>query len=372
MITIDTIKAARDGDFEATAEIIADMSARIDGVASRAASRRRYDYATLCDEYRQVANIALWEKVNDTTADDVDAFYAAAYRHIESRVKDAARDNAGGVSTDHLAAFGKAVERADGDLTLAVQLAQIHPYSTRGRMSADSAHAACLAWQGNIHVSFQTGEIDLPSEDDESTIDAATNTPNKIKAAFRTLEEHITVSRDADELLRACDMLSRGVVSESILDAVSENIHIPKNRKARLFVLGAFGILAAAVRSSEHSATPVNEYDDQEDENPSAREHIARAQTVRAILGQMSDLQSSVLKHSFGIGGSTLYGQGDAGDDYGMAAETGIDVTKIPDIRKKGKLSFAKRWIKAMCVSDRHASVMEEAAANQRKRGGRK
>jgi RNA polymerase sigma factor (sigma-70 family) len=93
---------------------------------------------------------------------------------------------------------------------------------------------------------------------------------------------------------------------------------------------------------------------------------------VHAILDVMSPQQSAVLRHSFGIGGATFYGHGASGDDEGMSAETGIPVKAIREARSKGLKVFAKRYIKAVATSEAEAKELEEAAASNLSRGGRK
>jgi hypothetical protein len=373
---MDVIKAAQDGDFDALSAVVADMAPRIEGIAGRMSYRRSYGFVQHRDEFRQVAHIALWEKLGSFDGDTVDAFYASVYRHMQARVMDAFRSADGGVPPEDISAFAKAVERADGDLHLAVKLAQIHPYSSRGRLSPDAARAASLAWQGTLSADHPQTFAEAPTviTDDVPDVSAPAPNTNKIKAAYASLSRHIIAPADEtlEEVLGARELLSRGIVTETILDVISECITLPKDRRERLFIRGAFGILAAAVRSADHSATPADEYDDQSDEHPEHRAHVARAQTVRAILEAMSTAQSTVLRHTFGVMGSTFYGHGDSGDDAGMSQETGIPASKIPDTRKKGKASFVKRWIKAVALSEKHAKELEQAAAQQRKRGGRK
>lgn len=359
MISIDTIKAARDGDFEAMSALINGMEPQV-GILSRRTADRIGDVGSL-DEFRQVANIALWEALNNFSGDDADGFCAYAYRMMEIAVRHAADDMRGHSATRHqMAAFAKAMEKADGDIDLATNLAQLHTYSSNvGRLSRDAAWAARLAWLGR-------SSLDVPAVADrapavtqvETDIPAPEVNPNKIKAAFRALEPHIIVTGDVRELWEACRMFSRGVVSETALDILSESVRLPKERRTRLFVQGAFGILAAAVRSADHSATPADEYDDKTDENPAARASVARTQTVRAILDAMSEKQRLVLEHTYGIRGRTVYG---SDDNEALSIETGLTPYQINQGRTKGKESFGKRWIKAMSRGEDDRKALEAA-----------
>jgi len=93
---------------------------------------------------------------------------------------------------------------------------------------------------------------------------------------------------------------------------------------------------------------------------------------VNAILDVMGENQRTVIRHSFGIAGHTCYGYGDQGDDEGMSAEIGLPVVKIRDARTKGLKAFAKRYIKVAAKNAEHARELEDAAAKNLGRGGRK
>ncbi|MGW2591685.1 hypothetical protein ACWCXC_15670 [Streptomyces sp. NPDC001515] len=107
-------------------------------------------------------------------------------------------------------------------------------------------------------------------------------------------------------------------------------------------------------------------------EDISAEERREKHAVVNAILDVMSENQSNALRHSYGIGGVRCYGTGDSGDLEGLAAELGLSVIQVRDARTKGHKAFAKRFIKAMARTAEEAQAMEQAAASNLGRGGRK
>jgi hypothetical protein len=386
VITIEIIKAAQENDLQAVACVVGEMSSRNEIAAKHAARKLlALPFTEAVDHMRVAADSALWEFIATADVDSfrtADDFRARAYRFVEQSLRSEARAIRGigeSVTPNMMKAFNKAVERADGDVALAEKLAQIHPYGNTGRLSPALAYAARLAWEGCISADDQRygraviDEVAGPHPDFSKTdTDAHYVGVHRIKAAFRALEDHIVVSNDADALMDACFLLSHGEVTEEALDVLSENIRMPRDRQARLFVHGSFGILAAAVRSAEHSATPSDEYDDQAEENPERCAHVARAQTVRAILANMSDNQSAAVSHAFGIGDATFYGCGDSGDFAGMANEMQCTEKQAKDRLRAGKKRFTDLWIKAMSRSAEHADKLRDAAAQCLKRGGRK
>ncbi|AUG87306.1 RNA polymerase sigma factor [Streptomyces phage Rowa] len=107
-------------------------------------------------------------------------------------------------------------------------------------------------------------------------------------------------------------------------------------------------------------------------EDITAEENRQKHAIVNAILDAMGENQARALRHSYGIGGVSCYGTGDAGDLEGLAAELGLTPIQARDARTKGHKAFAKRYIKAVAKDDVEAKEMAEAAAANLGRGGRK
>ncbi|WP_333731743.1 hypothetical protein [Streptomyces sp. IBSBF 3010] len=93
---------------------------------------------------------------------------------------------------------------------------------------------------------------------------------------------------------------------------------------------------------------------------------------VNAILDSLSPQQRSVIVHSFGIGGASEFGYGDASDNEGMAALLGMVAKHIPPARSKGMRNFAAKYIKAVAKTDEEAQELADAAAANLTNGGRK
>lgn len=381
VINIETVKAAQSNDIGAVTTVLEEMSSRLELLATRAARTvGSLPFGEALEHLTSFANAALWEYLPTFKGDSIESFYRQAYRHVEGRLRSECidlRGAAAGVAEADLNAFGAAMKRADGDPYLAESLATIHPYSTRGRLSADRAHAARLAWQGSL-------SLDRPSRDGGTLMDALPlHTPDpanleeidttapariglaKVRAALNSLEEFIRVPTDTGERKRLFETLSdlyKGAVTDAHLDVIGENLVLPAGRDSRLFVSRAFGILAASASSEEHTSSPSEDYSNTEDENPGHRATIARQQTVHAVLDTMGEGQRDVVEHSFGIRGRSLFGRGDDGDDDGLAALLGITAKSVRDRRTKGLVSFGKRWITAMARGKDDAEALEAAA----------
>lgn len=389
MISIDTIKAAQDSDLSATAAILDEMSARLDGLAHHHASKlRNGGYQNNYEHLRVTADSVLWEFVTTDAALSGD-FAARAYRNADMRLRDETRAMRGvpaGVTDDDMKAFNRAVERADGNLDLAVQIAMTVPYAGSGLMSWDRAYRARQARECALSLNTPARPGDsgttlldtLPAVEDAPSVDDTSRVGRrKIQAAFDYLSDYITVSGDASRIMEACDYLSRGLVSETSLDVISEHITLPRSRTERLCVQAAFGILAAAAKSVDHSATPSSEYDDRSEENPGARSMGAHIRAVRAVLDSMGEKQRIILEHVCGIGERRAYGSGermslDGGMSSELAEELGWTPKDVESTRTKALRAFAKRWIKATALGEHHATMLKVAEDKYLGRGGRK
>lgn len=93
-----------------------------------------------------------------------------------------------------------------------------------------------------------------------------------------------------------------------------------------------------------------------------AEQRRVKCMVVHGVLDLMGSAQRTVLEHSFGIRGATIYGHGLHGDDEGLAAEIDSTVKLVRDARSKGYKTFAKRYIGAVATSDSHAEELRNAA----------
>jgi hypothetical protein len=98
-----------------------------------------------------------------------------------------------------------------------------------------------------------------------------------------------------------------------------------------------------------------------------AAQRHATTEMVRAVLDVMGEGQANVLRGTFGI---TPFGHFGADDNDNLGALLGLTAKQVIDARKKGKLSFAKRWVPL--VSKGSADVAQawwDAFETERQRG---
>ncbi|NYI06092.1 sigma factor [Allostreptomyces psammosilenae] len=156
-LTIEHVRAAQDNDLEAVAVVIRATDQQIEKAAAKAARRISMDghrFHTYCDEFTQVARIAVWDAIGRFAGDSVDAFFGFVYRTVESVLLDAVRsETLGATGTDHdaIKVFASMLDQAGGDVYLAEKLSRTVPPKGR-RLSADRANAARMAWQCTVSL----------------------------------------------------------------------------------------------------------------------------------------------------------------------------------------------------------------------------
>jgi hypothetical protein len=269
------------------------------------------------------------------------------------------------------------VERAEGDLFLAEQLAQTIPPKGK-RLSADRANAARLAWQGNASLDQQSGDDDtaliftlIAPQDEAQDVIRPKVGRGAAAEALAVLRSYVTTPRDTQartELLGAL----RGVASGADVDILEEHITLPREAFARKAVLSALGILRSYVSTIADGVLADDlrsEADDRSDDR------AAKNGTVNAVLGAMdarAHVQAEALRYSYGIADHTCYGTGDSGDLDGLADALGVSAIQARDARSRGHKGFAKRYIAAIATDQDHALALSAVAAERLGRGGRK
>lgn len=148
-LTIETIRAAQDGDENAKEAVLDAMESRIQAVAQAEARRMLSDQAGYAEEFAQVARIAVWEGLSRFEGDTADAFFAFMYQTAATTVLGAASGERNpGADIDAVKDFGYWVKECGGDIYAAEKACQRMPSGISGkRLGRDRAHAARLAYE---------------------------------------------------------------------------------------------------------------------------------------------------------------------------------------------------------------------------------
>lgn len=366
MLSIAQIQAAQNNDLSGVAALLAEMDERIATLAARAA--RRLDGGHR-EDFEQDAREALFLALPrvDVTG-SADSAIGFLYTCMADALKDKVRaERYQGADKDAVKVFMSVLAEADSDPYVAERLAQTVP--AKGvRLSADRAQAARLAWQG-------AASIDKTSGDDEQgvsiadTLAVADETPDVIRpkvGAGAALEALAVLQRYGTnaKLLNALPADADGVY------AIEDSLTTPRDAAERRYVLDAVAILHSYVSTATEGEV-VEDLRTVADER--SDERAAKIGMIRAALEKCSPTQRLVLKFSFGIDDHKCYGFGDGCDDEGLSAETGMAiVTSLRPARSKGLKSFAKNYIALAAGSEAEAVALNEAAAKNLARGGRK
>jgi DNA-directed RNA polymerase specialized sigma subunit len=168
-ITLEDIKAAQAGENWAIELVLGTLQ----GNATKIATTHAYrwpggDFADLVEEFKQVANVAMWGALDKFDADSVDKFYAFMHRKAEYAVIDRFTEmRHPGSDRESIQIFAQCVRMAEGDLDLAESLCQSTKFTTNRRLGKDRAHAARLAWTSTV-------SLDAPLNTRDDSDDVAT------------------------------------------------------------------------------------------------------------------------------------------------------------------------------------------------------
>jgi hypothetical protein len=365
MLSVDTIRAAQDNDFAATAEVITATEPTIQRLASKAAQRMgQHRYADYRDEFAQVGRAAMWEALARFAGETEAEFFGFTIKTVESALYDAVRSekNGGaGIDKDAVWIFSQMLVKADGDPFKAAELAQTEP-KAGDRLSADRAHAARLAYAGAASLDAPTGN---DSETLGDTLAAQDVTPGEVQPKVGTgaALEALAVLQWHSSAYAVLNALPK---APEDVDRIEDAVTLPREADARRHVLDACAILRSYV-STAADGDLVEELRDVSDERRDER--AEKHAKVNAAVDSIAGLRGDVLRYSFGLAGFQCYGHGNDGDASGLAEHLGKTQIQITDSRRKAYASFAKNYA-AMHSAERAADLMAGFAASRRVKRG--
>jgi RNA polymerase sigma factor (sigma-70 family) len=366
-LTVAQIRSAQTNDLAGITAVLAEMEERVSRLAAQAA--RRID-GNLREDFEQDAREALFlalprYDLDKVSGDPVDGFLGFLYTTIAEVLKDRVREQRYvGVDKDAVKTFMSVLGDAEGDPYKAAKLATALPKGER--LSADRADAARLAWQGAV-------SIDKGNDDENEgasladTLAVVDETPKvQPKVGHGAALEALAVLQRYSS---ARSVLSALPVKPEDVDAIEDTLTVPRDETVRRYVLDSIAILRSYV-STATDGDLAEELRDVSDERRDER--AAKIGMVRAALDKMGEGQRTVLKHTFGIDGAVFFGHGDGCDNDGLAELLGLQVNAVRVSRTKAFKSFTKYYIALAAGSEAEAITLNEAAASNLSRGGRK
>ncbi|MBB1251862.1 sigma factor [Streptomyces alkaliterrae] len=158
-LTEEQIVAAQANDLSAVAAVVEATEERVNQLAWRyATGAGRTDHA-LTDDLAQIGRIAVWEGLRRFNGVSVAEFFTFMDRTLKGAMSDARkRETRRGVSRSVAAAFERALSLANGDVYEAEWLATTTEAMGDRRLSAETAYAARLSYQGLEYLDAPLGE----------------------------------------------------------------------------------------------------------------------------------------------------------------------------------------------------------------------
>ncbi|MER5894746.1 hypothetical protein [Streptomyces sp. NPDC001876] len=383
MLTYATIQRAQDNDLAAVTEVIQHSEERVMSLAAKAANRMAphggAGFANYREEFAQVARVAVWEALSRFTDATVEAFERFSFTTIETKLKDAVRaerNSGAGADENAVKTFAAMVEAAEGDVYAAMKMCQTLPPAGR-RLSPERADAARLAWQGAVSLDkpftasrgTDTGTLAdyLPAVSDEEP-DGEIRPKVGHGAALEALQ---VLKRYADvRVSRFGSPAEFGNMLPALVETLEDVVRLPRDPQTRRYVLDAMRVLRSAVSTSTEGALDDDLRDVSDDRRDEANERNTR---VNDVLDSMGLNQRLVLKHSFGIGGVSEFGNGDDTDREAFSLALGTSWYNVKQHRTKANKSFAKRYVAALRLAGAaaKADAFEAAAAARLTNQGR-
>ncbi|MFF8473856.1 hypothetical protein [Streptomyces sp. NPDC015414] len=409
-VTDATLAAAKAGDRDATASILADLESRFSAIARRTASRTEGDAsdglrAAYVEDFLQEAFVIALECLDGYEGDTVDDFQAYAYRYAERELTARGRDMLNGSDDDSVGKklFARMVKHfRDADVNhqmttadyvnlaeSAVQdkglVASLTAYGRRGRMSPEAAYAARLAYLGVVSISTPTAGEDTDTTIADTLVGGDNVEAEALEAAVsgyrpvqwvvpaRSIEANLTVPKTDEEaapLLLALDRFRAGTILE-------EDLELMESQTCRSAELGAAVDMLRALHTQRQEAPMASTADAQEAAAlgrgsvalnaqravlERATEDAVQRALVRRVMGMLSPRQAYILAATFGFMGR-FKDDAQVSREMSRAGIADIDAARVRKDREKARAAFTKRWadLVAKAGSERHA--LEAAAA---------
>ncbi|MFB8107300.1 sigma factor [Streptomyces sp. NPDC056007] len=152
------IAAAKDNDLEAVTAVAAATEERVKQLAWKYATGGGRTDHTLAEDLAQTGRIAIWEGLKRFNGRTVAEFFTFIDRTLKGVMSDTRKEETRhGVSRSVAAAFERALSLAGGDPYEAEWMATTEEVMGDRRLSADTAYAARLSWQGIEYLDAPLG-----------------------------------------------------------------------------------------------------------------------------------------------------------------------------------------------------------------------
>ncbi|MCX4572315.1 hypothetical protein OHB41_03760 [Streptomyces sp. NBC_01571] len=412
-VTDETLAAAKAGDRDAAASILADLESRFSAIARRTVARTEGDAsdglrAAYTEDFLQEAHLIALECLSGYEGDSVDDFRAYSFRYVERELPARGRDMLNGTDDDtdgkklfaqmvkhfraadvnhstHEADYVNLAESAVQDRGLVATL-NGGAYKSRVRMSPEAAYAARLAYQGMVSILTPTAGDDADTTIADTLVDASSveAAADETQAGYRpvqwviparALEETLTLPRDEETraaLLLAVDRFRAGTVTDEDLDLV-------EGLPCRSAELGAAVDMLRALHTQRQEAPAASSAETQTAAAlgrgsvalnaqrailEKATEDAVKRALVRRVLGMLSPRQAYILAASFGFMGK-FKDDAQVAREMAKAGIAEVEAARVRKDRDKARAAFTKKWadLVAKAGSERHA--LEAAASKQ-------
>ncbi|MEV6419678.1 hypothetical protein [Streptomyces sp. NPDC051662] len=161
-LTAQQIADAQNNDIAAVTAVIEATEERVTQLARRYATTGGRTDADLMDDLAQVGRVAVWQGLSRFKGSSVAEFFTFMDRTVSGMLADERKvQTRQGVSRSIAAEFEKALSMAAGDPYEAERLCTLTEVMGAKRMTAETAYAARISWQGAEY-------LDAPIGDDEN------------------------------------------------------------------------------------------------------------------------------------------------------------------------------------------------------------
>ncbi|MFE9256524.1 sigma factor [Streptomyces sp. NPDC006879] len=158
-LTEDQIAAAKANDLDAVTAVVNATEERVNQLAWKYATGAGRTDHTLTEDLAQIGRIAVWEGLSRFNGRTVAEFFTFIDRTLKGAMSDARKEETRhGVSRSVAAAFERALSLAGGDVYEAEWLATTKEAMGDRRLSAETAYAARLSYQGLEYLDAPLGE----------------------------------------------------------------------------------------------------------------------------------------------------------------------------------------------------------------------
>lgn len=401
-----TLAAAKAGDRDAGASILAHLETRLTGLARRSAKIEAEDEGVdYTEDLIQEASLIAWECLVGYEGETLDAFRAYVFRYVERELPARARNmiNGTGDDTDGKKLFAQMVkhfraadphhrlsnadyldlaERAVQDRAMVAML-NGGAYKRRVRMSPEAAYAARLAYQGTVSIHRPVGDgedqdvsladtlVGQDSVEDQADTTVTGIRPVQWVVPVRILEAELPLPADAEKrtsLLAALDRFRTGTVLEEDLELVeslpcrSAQVGQAVAMLRSLFVQAQAG--PARSTAEDNAAKLLGRgsvaLNAQRAAQERALDRVVQRLLVRKVMGMLSPRQAYILAATFGFVGE-FRDDAQVAEEMAKAGIADIDAARVRKDRDKAKAAFAKKWADLVAKTGSERAALDVA-----------